>query len=292
MIDYRGVSRRTVWACGAGLMLVVLVAVQRVPGEDAPASDATTTFMMSTVRAYTVRGGAALDRELTLHSRPILKWTNPVSGIEHGALVMWQDGVRPAVFAQVFKIPAPELFWLHECQSVASTPLEFRLNDKLTWGPKRGGAEFAPLKDVDAPTGKVPALVRQAKSLARRFTATEDFRTKPTSPVEKFELRLVTQPLHQYQSNERGILAGCVFAFVNGTDPEVILVLEARASGETAPAAWYYVLCPMTCWGTAAQFDQTPVFLSEEQFAKTSRTDPYFVWRIDDSLAENDPTAK
>jgi hypothetical protein len=295
MIDFTAVNRRAAWAGAVGLLAVFVGAVQRVPGADEPTFDATTTFMMSTVRAYAARGGAALDRELTLHPRPILKWTNPVSGIEHGALVMWQDGVRPAVFAQVFKIPAPELFWLHECQSVASTPLEFRLDDKVTWGPKRGGAEFARLEGVDAPSGKVLALVGQAKSLARRFTATEDFRTKPGSDISKFELRLVPQPLHQYQSVEKGVLTGCVFAFVNGTDPEVMLVLEARGGAEKSqqvPAGWHYLLCPMTCWGTSATFDQKVVWEVEERFGTTGRTDPYFVWRMDESLETNDPTEK
>jgi hypothetical protein len=264
-------------------------------GADEPATDATTAFMMSTVRAYTVRGGGTLDRELKLHPRPILKWTNPVSGIEHGALVMWRDEERPMVFAQVFKIPAPENFWLHEAQSVASSPLEFRLEERVTWNPKRGGAEFAPLQGADAPTGKGPALLVQVKTLARRFATTEDFRTTPASDATKFELRLVTQPLYQYQSVKLGVLTGCVFAFVNGTDPEVLLVLEARTaqgSGTAEQPAWHYLLCPMTCWKTSAEFDKQPIWSVEEQFGKTGRTDPYFVWRMDESLAKNDPTEK
>lgn len=287
--------RRMAWLVCLLAVLIAGSANKFAIGADEPAADATTTFMISTVRAYTVRSGRALDRELKLHPRPILKWTNPVSGIEHGALVMWRDEVRPMVFAQVFKLPAPESFWLHEAQSVASSPLEFRLDERVAWSPKRGGAEFAPLRGTDAPTGKGPALLVQARNLARRFSASEDFRTTPTSDATKFELRLVTQPLFQYQSAEQGVLLGCVFAFVNGTDPEVLLVLEARSagtSGTAQPSAWHYLLCPMTCWKTAAEFDKQPIWSVEEQLGKTGRTDPYYVWRMDESLEKDDPTGK
>ncbi len=271
------------WAVAVGLLSRAAVAAEE------PGSDPNVAFMMSTVQAYKAEIGNSLERELTLHPRPILKWTNPVSGIEHGALVLWHDQGRPAVIAQVFKIPAPNLFWLHEVQSVTTEPLQFSLPQKTVWSTKLGGAKFQPLKMIDPPADKPAARLTQARAISRRFTPSEDFRIAPSDPVSKFELRLVTQPVYQYQSEKLAVSGGYVFAYVNGTDPEVMLILEAFA--DKSGPGWRYILCPMTCWGVAAKWDGETVWSVDEQYGKTTIRDPYAVWRVDESLVADDPTA-
>lgn len=257
---------------------------------DEPAPDRNVAFMMSTANAYQPQIGTTPGQKLTLHPRPALKWTNPVSGIEHGLLVLWHDDHRPAVFAQVFKLPAPQHLWLHECQSVFSEPLRFTLPDKAVWSPSASIAKFETLKGVDPPAEKPSARLVQARAIARRFAASEDFRTTEKSAPTRFELRLSPQPVYQYTSEKYGVQAGTVFAFVNGTDPEVLLTVEAFQHGDAT--GWRYLLAPMTCWGVAATFDGQPVWQVEEQLGKTGREDPYFVWGVDKRLLVDDPTAE
>jgi hypothetical protein len=62
---------------------------------------------------------------------------------------------------------------------------------------------------------------------------------------------LLTQPLYRYEGLDpgkldRGVLDGAIFSFAVGTDPEVLLVLEARqlkdgARWEFAIARFHYV---------------------------------------------------
>ena len=71
------------------------------------------------------------------------------------------------------------------------------------------------------------------RDLAREFSGT-------TQDLEehRWELRLLPQPLYRYESTDPDVLDGAVFAFVTsaGTDPEAILVLEARKDpGASAP---------------------------------------------------------
>ncbi|HEV3005878.1 MAG TPA: hypothetical protein VGX78_15535, partial [Pirellulales bacterium] len=54
------------------------------------------------------------------------------------------------------------------------------------------------------------------------------------------ELRLLPRPLYRYQTQRTDLIDGALFAFVQGTDPEVVLVLEAV--GRDAESEWRYAL--------------------------------------------------
>ena len=75
------------------------------------------------------------DETLTLHDEPILRFSNPVSGVPDGIVVMWKDGQRPAVFAQVFQ--TKEGLWVHECQSLASRPAQMQAGGQSRSGSRR-----------------------------------------------------------------------------------------------------------------------------------------------------------
>ena len=77
---------------------------------------------------------AGSNRKLTLHDEPVLRFSNPVGGVPDGIVVMWKDGQRPAVFAQVFQIKDGR--WLHECQSIALSPFQMQSGKRIVWQPK------------------------------------------------------------------------------------------------------------------------------------------------------------
>jgi hypothetical protein len=51
--------------------------------------------------------------------------------------------------------------------------------------------------------------------------------------MKRWELRLLTTPLYRYPIAKTGVLDGALFALVSnaGTDPEVLLVIEAKEEG-------------------------------------------------------------
>jgi hypothetical protein len=75
------------------------------------------------------------------------------------------------------------------------------------------------------------------RTIGRNFTA----RTV-SSKDERTELRLLTQPLYRYESTDPDVTDGAMFAFVCsvGTDPELFLLLESRATKEGP--RWHYAL--------------------------------------------------
>ena len=54
------------------------------------------------------------------------------------------------------------------------------------------------------------------------------------TPGQAWELRLLPKPLYRYESTDPEVLDGAVFALVSsaGTDPEIILLIEARKTPE------------------------------------------------------------
>jgi len=76
------------------------------------------------------------------------------------------------------------------------------------------------------------------KALARDFSA-----RMVDAEEQKFDLRLIAQPLMRYEPKSKEVIDGALFSFSLGTDPEVILLLEARTGpGRAAGDAprWQY----------------------------------------------------
>jgi hypothetical protein len=171
-----------------------------------------------------------------LNTKPIYIWSNPTrSGGQHGSVLVWLSKGRPVVIGSIFSHPEQgRRMVCHEFHSLATGPLYPTREAGETWQPK-GSIKLEPLKGAAAPEPAAARRLLQMKSLAREFTAHSIDYTK-----ERWELRLLSQPLYRYEKPEGDVLDGAIFAFVTsaGTDPEVVLVLEARKT--EGGSAWFY----------------------------------------------------
>jgi hypothetical protein len=79
----------------------------------------------------------------------------------------------------------------------------------------------------------------------------------------------------RYGDSKRPELEGAIFAFVQGTDPEVLLILENRARG--IKTGWEFALAPMTGWGVKGWYDEQEVWSVERQHPAADPARPYFV---------------
>lgn len=213
---------------------------------------------------------------LILHDDPVLRFSNPVGGVPDGIVVMWKDGKRPAVFAQVFQLKDGR--WLHECQSLAMSGFKMQTGDHTFWQPKEPAADFRPLPEAQPPARAATRRLVQMKSLAAEFTAADDFKISSTDQeTTRHELRLLPTPIYRYQDESTGITDGAVFAFVHGTDPEVFLVLECRTEKD-GKSGWHYTLAPMTCWAVSVRHQDRAVWSAPERLNKSTPADPYHIW--------------
>jgi hypothetical protein len=232
-------------------------------------------FMKRQAADYEVTLNTSPPTKLSLHGEPLLRFSNPVGGVVDGIIVMWKEGERPAVFAQIFFLK--DGLWIHECQSLASAGLTMQLGKTTRWSPEDAALKFSPLPDAPrAAEGAVERLV-QMKAQAARFSASEDFKINAGDrETSRYELRLLPKPAYRYKDAENDINDGAVFAFVHGTDPELFVILEHRGAGDKA--RWYYSLVPMTCWAVQAQLAGNEVWRVPERLGKSTPKDPYHVW--------------
>ncbi len=263
----------------AGLVPFLLLGFAAWGADPAPGEAAEQKERLESMKRQAAGYEVTLDgptpARLALHPEPLLRFTNPVGGVVDGIIVLWKEGNRPAVFAQIFQVK--DGLWVHECQSLASAGLSMRAGKVTRWGPEEAAEKFSPLPDAPrAAEGALQRLV-QMKAQAARFAAADDFRVHPTDPeTNRYQLRLLSKPVYRYQDAERRVNDGAVFAFVHGTDPELFLILEHRAGG--GKAGWYYALVPMTCWAVKAELDGREVWSIPERYGKTTPQGPYHVW--------------
>ncbi len=141
--------------------------------------------------------------------------------------------------SSIFKkyLPLPTILGV-EFHSLAEGPAKADRNGKDEWSTDRRGVEFKPIPGADAPADTPARRLRQMRTLAAEFSAME---TTRDAIVRK--LRLLTQPVYRYESTDPGVIDGALFAFVEGTDPELFLLIEARA-GDKGPT-WHHALARM-----------------------------------------------
>lgn len=236
-------------------------------------------FMLNSVRDFQVVPDDDQAARWQLYSKPLLRWSNPVGGVPDGVIVMWTDGNRPAVLAQVFQ--TKDGYWIHECQSVALRPFVMRDRGRVLWQPRQATSEFKPIEGASPPAEtKVKRLV-QMRALAREFTAFDDFKINTTDQeTTRHELRLMSNPLYRYDVEEEGVVDAAVFAFTLGTDPEVFVLLEAREARDGS-RTWHYALTAMTCWAVEVKHRGKSVWQMPERLQNHSVNNGYHVWVFD-----------
>ncbi len=111
----------------------------------------------------------------------------------------------------------------HELSSLSIGKLSAVRGARTVWEPSQPGIELKPLADAAPPAESAALRLVQLRSLSREFTAFHDDEGQPPE-----ELRLLTQPIYRYENTSTDLIDGALFAFVQGTDPEVLLLIEAR----------------------------------------------------------------
>ncbi|MGE5193080.1 MAG: hypothetical protein ACM3U2_11320 [Deltaproteobacteria bacterium] len=201
------------------------------------------------------------DAEAKTRLRPqvVMRWRNQVR-LQTGAALMavWTDHGRPAAMASIFQ-------WdddiCHEFGALSrSNRLAARDKTAVIWSPAKSGVDFRDVADVPAPAGNPAARLRQMKAIAERFTARLP---KRNGDANHEVLRLLPRPLYRYDLKEADgadppLQDGGMFAFVMGTDPEVILLLEAVRRGDDA--VWQYAFARATAWAAEASLGDEVVW--------------------------------
>jgi hypothetical protein len=203
---------------------------------------------------------------------PLLASSDPARG-EGGSLWAFGTEGRPVAVLELYKNTGLEQRWVQVLTLTSDELVQCRLPTGLVWAPQQAQLELHVVPDAPPPSERTSLRSRQAKLLARRFDAHEFW--DPNN--SRFELRLLETPLYSYRDEEAGILDGAIFAFVHGTNAEVLLFIEAHAEGQ-GPPQWKYGLVRVGSAEMHVNLDGEEVW----QLARTPgvigrASDPYWI---------------
>lgn len=175
------------------------------------------------------------SQQLTLKKQPLMNWKNPVRTQSRGALYVWQTKGRAQVLGSIFTFEYNDIVRCrHELISLADQPLTAKLDGDVVWSPNRAGADWTQCDAELVPAQTASRRLVQMRSIARKFTGKLE-----TSDGQTATLALIPQPLLRYEAAEDGVLDGTVFSLAQGTDPEILLVIEAKQGRDGARAFFY-----------------------------------------------------
>ena len=230
-------------ACSAMVLAPVEVGSGQEPGLRSEEQRATHRARMKelagSIHVFAMPGKK--ESEAKLVAEPVLRYGDSTRKNDEGSLWIWQTGGRPIAIAGIEFYPSRPKgpSWLYEIASLSSERISVQRGDDLAWTAKEPGAKWQPIADADPPADKPVRRLAQMKELSRRFTVHE------RTPTEgRIELRALTSPLYRYGDAASDVLDGAIFSFANGTNPEVLLMLEAHKTKDAA--AWRYALAQMT----------------------------------------------
>jgi hypothetical protein len=207
------------------------------------------------------------DQEFAAHDEPVFHHIQNTRAKSVGSVfVFLEPSGRPAAVGDVFLFPRGKKHELYnEWHSLSAAPITVKWSGRTLMESPVAGVKWTAIPKTAAPAATPAARERQARDLARRFTA-----SLVNKQNDKYELRLLTTPLFRYQASEKlaetaDFSTGALFAFCQETDPEIFLLIEARRTDGSMQ--WMFA---------AAEFSNLNLFLQLEGAAVWSANPPRF----------------
>jgi hypothetical protein len=149
-----------------------------------------------------------------------------------------------------------------------------RPNALNEWKPQAGLAR-SELPAAGAPAATPGARLLQMKRLAQEFTGHE-----VDQDGKRWDLRLLPAPLYRYPAAKSGVIDGAIFTLVSnaGTDPEVLLLLEAREEG--GKTRWEYACGRFSDRNLYVQRKEKEIWTSVRSETDTRGHDTLHLYRL------------
>jgi hypothetical protein len=269
---------RVAQAVLCGLSLAAIAGVSHSHAADSTKKPVTLREMIDAAMDETT---IFVNSDLNAPAKPVvaLRWANNSrgNGSEDGATVLFVHAGRPLAAACFYPW---EGRLVHDFEAISRERVIGRRNGTIIWQPQTSGVKFADVPDAPAPDASRAQRLRQMKSLAEQFQSTMLGWKSDASDRE--ELRLLPRPLYRYEPAEApdGTIAdgnavdGAVFAFVMGTDPETLLLLEAVKKVDAT--TWQYAFARRTSGELDGRHRDQVVWKAESNATTNDPRQPHF----------------
>jgi hypothetical protein len=256
-----------------GLLVALTCAAS---AQDEPQANQRLEFMQAAVESFeTVSSAFKSKAALAVAPKPLLRYSDPTRGgiKEYEANVLLDAGIwrlggegRPTALMTVEIYQAPDGSRVLAYEFLSLTETKFSLKhktEKVRWDATGSGLDLKELPDAPRPAATPAARLAQMRQQVRRFAVTERLRNEP------IECRLLAQPIDRYHSEADRIADGAIFAFANGTNPEIGVAFESDGQ------RWRYGILRLSAAQSSVTLDGRQV-VGYEKFDARGRTDgPY-----------------
>jgi hypothetical protein len=253
---------------------LLLTSVSSASAQDDPRAKERLDLMQAAVSSFEPESAELKPKAaFTFSPKPLLRYSDPTRG-EFGATLLLDAGVwrlgtegRPTALVTVEIYGTAEVSRVLSFEFLSLSEKKFALKhktQKIRWDATESALDLKELPGAPRPAATAAARLAQMRQLVRRFTAKERHKD------ELIECRLLAQPIDRYESAAQKIVDGAIFAFANGTNPELGVVFES--DGER----WRYGTLRLTSAESSVALDGRQV-AAFEPFNPRGRTDgPYY----------------
>jgi hypothetical protein len=215
------------------VVLGLLVSVSPAAAEDEPRAKQRLELMRAAVGSLEPEPSELKPKAaFTFAAKPLLRYSDPTRDINAAAgnvlldAGVWRLGTegRPTALVTVEIYGTSDTPGVMSFEFLSLSETKFALKHKterIRWDATGSALDLKELPDAPKPAATAAARLAQMRQLARRFAAKERYRG------DLIDCRLLTQPIDRYQSAAEKIADGAIFAFTNGTNPEIGLVFES-----------------------------------------------------------------
>ncbi len=243
------------------LLMLMLPAADPVP-QDAELVKAWLKVSLKHAQDYVIHPAGDAKAVFTMLPQAVFRHSQPVRGDDIGAVYLWVDrDQRPAVIGTTFAftIDTDRRMVVHEFHSLATGPLTTEWRGQTRWQPKQAGLDWKPVPNAPLADANPTVRTRQVRDIARRFSA-----NSVDEKDGRWELRLVPKPIHQFEIEKPlSVSCGSLFFFCQGTDPELVLAIEAQ-QGDSG-YVWHYGAASFTDFALSLQLDTKDVWAAERR---------------------------
>jgi hypothetical protein len=210
--------------------------------------------------------------------KPLLFYTDPTRENDQGSVWGWGRKGRPVALLELFHSTTERTKWVFAICNTSGGKLRARRAGAPWWGANDSATQLEDVPGASVPAADSLVRQRQLNLLAQKFTGHEFW--DPAN--SRYELRLLKRPLYTYQDEASGVLEGGLFTLANGTNPEIMVFVEARIDPkDRSKSVWQYAV------GRSAHAELHLEYAGKEVFAaprgdKVSASNrPYWLGVID-----------
>lgn len=259
--------RASVWFSRRMVLAVVFIlssasSIARAQFDDdaeTPSGESTSEAFLEEMRRHAtgLRLSTIPDAETTheLVSAPVFRYSDQRRNMLDGTLWRWGATGRPVALMKIELYPtaAGGTRWVYCLASLSDDLIEAESNGRQPYRTTEPGLTMEPISNTREPAGSATLRRLQMKRLAQQFEVTI------WNEVDNSDqMRLLPTPICRYSNPDAQLLDGAVFGFTMGTNPDVLVVIEADLSD--GAAEWRFGCVCMTSAGFEVRFKDRVVF--------------------------------